>query len=418
MYRVYFKQAIQLLKQNKFISIIAITGTALAIMMVMTLILTEEVKNRSIAPEINRNRTAYIKFFWKATTDKSRGGIMSGYLNYDMYEDYLSSFETPELTSAIIPVDGEQTMVQPEGSKKRFPAGVLRCDANFWHLMSYSFIEGHPFSQADFGDGIRNTVISESFAKKFFGKEPAIGKTITFSKVSYKIIGVVKDVSKAFQFAHADIWIPYTATKSYTASSYHVLYLLKDPNDIAALQEEVKESERRYNLADEEWELIFRGPYNHRLQRFALWSSHEPLLNAHIRKTVLIFTILLLIPAINLSSFSMSRIKRRTEEIGIRKAFGAGRRTILMQVLYENLITSFIGGFIGLALSYGVIFWLKGWLLEVSADSSIPIGALISFPVFLYVVLVCVLLNLISAAIPAYKASRVNIVQSLNQNNL
>ena len=57
MYKVYFKQALLMLKQNKFISMIAIMGTALAIMMIMTIIVTDEIKEISTAPEINRNRT-------------------------------------------------------------------------------------------------------------------------------------------------------------------------------------------------------------------------------------------------------------------------------------------------------------------------------------------------------------------------
>ena len=60
MYKVYFKQALLMLKQNKFISMIAIMGTALAIMMIMTIIVTDEIKEISTAPEINRNRTLYV----------------------------------------------------------------------------------------------------------------------------------------------------------------------------------------------------------------------------------------------------------------------------------------------------------------------------------------------------------------------
>lgn len=89
-----------------------------------------------------------------------------------------------------------------------------------------------------------------------------------------------------------------------------------------------------------------------------------------------------------------------------------------MQVLYENLITSLIGGIVGLIFSFAVVMWLKKWLLDVGEDSSIPLETLVSFPVFLTVFLVCLLLNLLSAGIPAYRASKVNIVDSLNRNNL
>ncbi len=61
MYKIYFKQAIEMLKQNRFISIITIAGTALAIMMIMVIIVSESIKNTSIPPENNRDRTLYLK---------------------------------------------------------------------------------------------------------------------------------------------------------------------------------------------------------------------------------------------------------------------------------------------------------------------------------------------------------------------
>ncbi len=90
---------------------------------------------------------------------------------------------------------------------------------------------------------------------------------------------------------------------------------------------------------------------------------------------------------------------------------------ILIQVLYENLITSLIGGIIGLLLSYAVVIWLKQWLLGINSDSIVPLEAFISLPIFIAVFIVCILLNLLSAGIPAYKASKVKIIDSLNQNN-
>ena len=110
-------------------------------------------------------------------------------------------------------------------------------------------------------------------------------------------------------------------------------------------------------------------------------------------------------------------MKKRTEEIGIRKAFGAKRYTILIQVLFENLITSLIGGGIGLILSYVIVFRMRDWLLDIPSGSTIPINTLISIPVLLAVFAVCLVINLLSAGIPAYRASRMKIINSLNQND-
>ena len=82
MYRIYFKQSLLMLKQNKFISAIAIIGTALAIMMIMTIIVANEIKGISSTPEINRERTLHINYQVKKDTTKN--SWQSGTLSYDV----------------------------------------------------------------------------------------------------------------------------------------------------------------------------------------------------------------------------------------------------------------------------------------------------------------------------------------------
>ena len=77
MYKIYFKQAIEMLKQNKFISIITIIGTALAIMMIMVIIVSDSIKKASIPPEINRDRTMYLRYETKKSKDGNISNINS-----------------------------------------------------------------------------------------------------------------------------------------------------------------------------------------------------------------------------------------------------------------------------------------------------------------------------------------------------
>lgn len=156
-----------------------------------------------------------------------------------------------------------------------------------------------------------------------------------------------------------DIWTIYDRIKRYPATEYisysqsahpysgSILLLAKNKKDFEAIAEGIRAAERKFNVTDSEWNLTLLGPYNHSIYLLNT-SNNEPDIKGNARKNIFIFAILLLIPAINLSSFSLSRIRKRTEEIGIRKAFGAKRYVILFQVLYENFITSLIGGIIDL----------------------------------------------------------------------
>ena len=60
---------------------------------------------------------------------------------------------------------------------------------------------------------------------------------------------------------------------------------------------------------------------------------------------------------------------------------------------------------------------MRDWLLDIPSGSTIPVNTLISIPVLLAVFAVCLVINLLSAGIPAYRASRMKIINSLNQND-
>lgn len=414
MYKIYFKQAIEMLKQNKFISIITVIGTALAIMMIMVIIVTDSIKKTSIPPEINRDRTMYIKYEIKNSKD-GKGMNSNNAISYEIYKGYLADLKKPELVSLQQDSWDKAVVTTTENEMDRMALNMKITDANFWKIMDITFTDGSSYSEADFKSGLKKAVITEETAKKLYGNANALGKTINIDFKPYTVCGIVKNVSPTFNFAHSDIYIPYTSRGGYQENGFQILLLAKSKSDFDAITEEIRATERKFNATDTQWNLTLLGPYNHSTQVLNT-SNNEPDLKGNNRKMIFVLSLLLLIPAINLSSFSLSRIKKRTEEIGVRKAFGAKKHVILVQVLYENFITSLIGGIIGLILSYAVVIWLKQWLLGIESGGSLPIETFVSIPVFVAVFIVCMLLNLLSAGIPAYRASRIKIVDSLSKN--
>lgn len=421
MIKIYFKQAVEMLKQNKFISLIAILGTALAITMIMAIIVSDEIKNISVSPETNRDRILYISR--QMTRDTIQNGMQSSILKLEILNDYLMpQLKTPELVSAAdYNLFNVPSLVNKQGEDNIMNAVVRKTDVSFWSLYSFSFLEGKPFDQAAFESGMKEAVISATTAGKLFKGEQVLGQMIEIDLIPYRIIGVVADVSPVFKQAHGDIWISYTSQKRFKEDvGYCVMLLARNKKDFPGIIKEVRNAEKKYD-SEHERLLTLRGPETHRVFNMNIWvSSNEDLkesVEIENRKMVVILLILLLVPAINLSGLSYSRIKKRTAEVGVRKAFGAKKHIILIQVLMENLITSLLGGIIGLFLSYLVVFQMRHWLLNIPADSQIPISTVVSFPVFLSVFIVCILVNLLSAGFPAYKASKINIINSLNQND-
>ena len=137
--------------------------------------------------------------------------------------------------------------------------------------------------------------------------------------------------------------------------------------------------------------------------------------------------ILLLVPALNLSGMISGRMSMRSLELGVRKSFGATRGKLLRQVMWENLFLTLMGGVVGFILSWVFIYCCKDWLFmvirpelgEMSGTSNVKLTIEMIFSpiVFLFSFLACVVLNVMSAYIPARNALKRPIVESLNAKN-
>jgi putative ABC transport system permease protein len=104
-------------------------------------------------------------------------------------------------------------------------------------------------------------------------------------------------------------------------------------------------------------------------------------------------------------------VTERTREIGIRKAIGAKRRSILVQFMIEAAMVTGIGGIIGVLIGLGIIKFVIGNLSKISSSFAIqPVYSLewiiISFGISLVT-------GVVFGLFPAYKAAKLNPIQAL-----
>jgi putative ABC transport system permease protein len=95
-------------------------------------------------------------------------------------------------------------------------------------------------------------------------------------------------------------------------------------------------------------------------------------------------------------------VAERTREIGVRKAIGAKRRTILLQFLIEAAVICLLGGLMGLLIS---------WLLTFAVAKVLPVS--MSLPIMMLAILISLITGLMSGFIPAWRAARMNPVDAL-----
>ncbi len=110
----------------------------------------------------------------------------------------------------------------------------------------------------------------------------------------------------------------------------------------------------------------------------------------------------LFVGGIGIMNIMFVSVAERTREIGIRKAIGAKRRTILLQFLIEAASICLLGGLIGLAIAWPVTFVIQKFL-----------PATMSFSVMGIALLVSLVTGVLSGFFPAWRAARMNPVDAL-----
>jgi putative ABC transport system permease protein len=119
---------------------------------------------------------------------------------------------------------------------------------------------------------------------------------------------------------------------------------------------------------------------------------------------LVVSVIALLAAGVGIMNIMLVSVTERTREIGIRKAIGARRNSILVQFLIEAIILCFIGGIVGIIIGVG-IGNLAGSFL--SAQGAIPVDWVIIG------ISLCVMVGIIFGTYPAYKAANLDPIEAL-----
>lgn len=413
-------------KQQPVLSIISVIGTALAIFLIMVVVMMQQVKVAPFAPESNRDRMLHNRYASVAQIDNEKYQS-NGPMSWDHIKQVFMSMTTPEAVAVYTAFSTTGNLSLP--NEVPLAVDYIGVNDQFWKVFDFTFIDGKPFDEATFNANIPVIVITESVAKKLFGTTEVTGRSIDFDHVPYTVAGVVKDVSSLATTAYAQAWPNLSSTVEFASvwngnigGYLSATILAKSRDDFDAVRAEYNKSINAYNttLKESGQEVITRNrPYDQEKDACGQAANIEPDVEGARRTRWIIYAILLIVPAVNLSSMTESRLRQRVAEIGVRRAFGAKRSEILGGLITENLLITLAAGIVGWVLSIVFAYLSSSFLFAQPFTStvnpaSLEIGMLVQPSTFLWALLFCFVLNLISSGIPAFRASRSNIVNSLS----
>lgn len=311
-------------------------------------------------------------------------------------------------------------------------------DMEYWKVFGFDFLYGHALSETSYNQAAPEAVICESLARTLYGREDIVGERLFIDAKEYRVCGVVRDVPQTASLAFSQLWLPDLEGDSRSSleqwigrptmmGEYFVYLLARDRSDFGTIRKTLEDRLERYNNgSDVEYELSFQSGIPSVREMALRWTGMTSASFTWIGIGIMFF--ILLIPMINLSGMVGSRMEARMGEFGVRKSFGAWRGDVLQQITGENLLLTLLGGVLGLVLSYvllGVFSeqfngMVPGEAMAMAFSMEKVEAAVFSvrdfFKLKLYVLLLAIVLvlNIVSALIPAFKVIRRPITDSLN----
>jgi len=312
--------------------------------------------------------------------------------------------QTPNsLLEVAVPVSARGNSVKA-GENKVSGVFTIGTTADYGRLISADFSEGRLFNDTEAAGGRPVCVLGFDVAEALFQNRSSIDQTVMIGGHPFTVIGVVSKQGSflgLFSFDNQAI-LPLEAFRKYFSvrRGAEIRVKITDKTRVADAREELTGAMRRVRaqLPGE------RDNFNINEQG-AFKAQLDPIKQGIALAGLFITGLSLFVGAIGIMNITFVSVKERTKEIGTRKALGARRRTILLQFLIEAVSICLIGGFVGLALTYGLV------LAVGAAFPAIPVEFSVSL-VFISMA-VSILTGIISGFAPAWGASRLDPVVAL-----
>jgi len=317
--------------------------------------------------------------------------------------DYYRFKDLVKLPLAIAPVSNTVQTIK-YGDRKVEMVFLNGSTSDYVKTTNFDFSAGRFYSDIE-SDGARNVaVIGSEISSKLFPRGDAIDKTIKIGPVNYKVVGVLAEQGSTLLGAFNpdnQVFVPLGTIFKYFASrnmrSITINVRAANPEMLEATKDEAEGIMRKIRG------LAHNEPNDFSINQQEGLTSFLDSITIIIKIAGLFITGLsLFVGAVGIMNIMFVSVKERTREIGLRKAIGAKRRTILTQFLLESSVICLIGGIIGL---------IAAILLSFMLNQFFPTS--VQYDVVILAIVISLLTGVVSGLAPAYTAAKLDPVDAL-----
>ncbi len=388
-----FKMAMRSISGNKMRAALTMLGIIIGVMALVVLVSLVNGATGSVTSAVSGLGSSQIS----VTIRDDKGNPLS----LSEVEGWLD--DHPEL-SAVAPYQSASLVGRREGENTTVT--VYGTTPAYYDIQGLQLSMGRFLKRTDVDNASCVCVINQDAAEALIGYTDCVGQTIGLNGVKYTVVGVLADnddnLTAALSSGTAVAYIPLTSLVRLTDSVSRKITTFyasaKTDTDSAAdvmeriLLERFEEDEDAYRLSSQNVIENVMGQ---------ITSVLTILLGG-------IAAISLIVGGIGIMNIMLVTVTERTREIGIRKAIGASRSTILTQFLMEAVVLCMLGCALGIFLSWGIL------QLVTTVVASLDMKFTLDRGVVLLAVAFCFLIGVIFGLYPANKAAKMKPIDALH----
>jgi putative ABC transport system permease protein len=295
---------------------------------------------------------------------------------------------------------------------------------DFFTMFGVPFIAGSPWPKQADAEGAPVVVLTEGFARKLFGDEQAVGKTVQLGTHEFRVVGVVTNwhpeplfyaVSASFNEAdqfflplatavHMGLdsnwmsgWGEDTSVTSPTSSWLNFWVRLDTPQQVADYQQFLVNYWAQQKAAGR----YERPPDGARLYGLMQWLHQQGMVPTDVRLQAWLALGFLFVCMVNIIALLLAKFLRSGGEISVRRALGATRHNIFVQFGIESALIGLAGGLLGIGIAeFGL------WTVRQRPDDYAQLAHMDGQMLVVTVVL-AIIVSLFAGLLPAWRACRI-----------